>query len=118
EAVGVNKRKNLQDSEIYLKSATACDRSAVSQLSFVVLRVRSYSLGVFPALLVAGSLSFARSPRSRKPIPTARGAARSSARSWRNSKSTISSGPTAMASLRYDNRAETRGDNCDSLRRR
>ena len=68
--------------------------------------------------LAHSPVSFARSPRSRKPIQRARDADRSSARVWRKSKSTISLGPTPMASLRYDNRAETRGDNYGSLRRR
>src|SRR5438309_1026605 len=75
------------------------------------LRHWSMSVRRFRSPLGRSSLFFARSSRSTKSIPPARGADRSSVRSWRNSKSTISLGPTAMASLRYDNPAETRGDN-------
>ena len=53
---------------------------------------------------------------SSKFLPVAHGADRSSSRAWIEPRSAISSGPTAMASHRYDSHAEIHGDNCDSLR--
>ena len=52
----------------------------------------------------------------RELLPPALGADRSLNPVSIESRSTISSGPTAMALRRYDSRAEIHGDNCDNPR--
>src|SRR5438270_6585281 len=79
-----------------------------SPANFACARVNAFYRFVNPVLALAW----------RELLPPALGADRSLNPVSIESRSTISSDPTARASRRFDSRAEIRDDNCDSPRQR